>query len=103
MILLSGDDIDILTAVITNSEDGLQINLNLINNPKNILKKTQELFFFDGNLRIAFPLRKGIAGHCASSGMGVIVNDPYSHEHFNRQVCVDFELYCSYKIDVVQQ
>ncbi|CAB1101712.1 unnamed protein product [Ectocarpus sp. CCAP 1310/34] len=46
----------------------------------------QELFFFDGNMRIAFPLRKGIAGHVAATGMGLVVNDPYNNEHFNRQV-----------------
>eukprot|EP00903_Cladosiphon_okamuranus_P012465 g11674.t1 len=50
---------------------------------------SQEFFFFDGNVRIAFPLRKGIAGHCAATGMGVIVNDPYNNEHFNRQIDKD--------------
>ncbi|CBJ33535.1 similar to camp and camp-inhibited cgmp 3,5-cyclic phosphodiesterase [Ectocarpus siliculosus] len=49
----------------------------------------QELFFFDGNMRIAFPLRKGIAGHVAATGMGLVVNDPYNNERFNRQVDKD--------------
>eukprot|EP00752_Nemacystus_decipiens_P002699 g2520.t1 len=50
---------------------------------------SQELFFFDGSARIAFPIRKGIAGHCAATGMGVVVNDPYNNEYFNRQIDKD--------------
>ncbi|CAM9433120.1 unnamed protein product, partial [Hapterophycus canaliculatus] len=49
----------------------------------------QELFFFDGNSRISFPIQKGIAGHCAASGMGVVVNDPYNDKRFNRQANTD--------------
>ncbi|CAM9470919.1 unnamed protein product, partial [Scytosiphon promiscuus] len=49
----------------------------------------QELFFFDGNSRISFPLQKGVAGHCAASSMGVIVNDPYNNQYFNRQIDKD--------------
>eukprot|EP00611_Tribonema_gayanum_P013829 TRINITY_DN25049_c0_g1_i1.p1 TRINITY_DN25049_c0_g1~~TRINITY_DN25049_c0_g1_i1.p1 ORF type:complete len:409 (+),score=85.10 TRINITY_DN25049_c0_g1_i1:37-1227(+) len=44
------------------------------------------LFFFDGDTCIRFPMSKGVAGYCATTGERLLVNDPYSDPRFNQAI-----------------
>lgn len=34
-------------------------------------------------------MSKGVAGHCATTGERLLVNDPYNDPHFNQQIDKD--------------